>query len=62
MLYGSRARVETPHEESDIDLLVVVDPERPEDRRTMVGLALRRAVSPRSEEFLAEARSRLYPD
>lgn len=39
-LYGSRARGETPHEESDIDLLVVVDPERPEDRRTVVGLAV----------------------
>lgn len=39
-LYGSRARGETPHEESDIDLLVVVDPERPEDRRTVVRLAV----------------------
>lgn len=39
-LYGSRARGETPHEESDIDLLVVVDPEQPEDRHTVVGVAV----------------------
>jgi len=32
-LYGSRARGETPHPESDVDVLVVLDSEHPDDRR-----------------------------
>ena len=35
-LYGSRARGETPHAESDVDVLVVVDPELPDDSRRVV--------------------------
>jgi len=35
-LYGSRARGETPHSESDVDVLVVVEPELPEDSRRVI--------------------------
>lgn len=35
-LYGSRARGETPHPESDVDLLVVVDSELPDDSRRVI--------------------------
>ncbi|HEY4621722.1 MAG TPA: nucleotidyltransferase domain-containing protein [Gaiellaceae bacterium] len=38
-LYGSRARGEPPHPESDVDLLVVVDPERRDDLHLTVQLA-----------------------
>jgi predicted nucleotidyltransferase len=39
-LYGSRARGETTHSESDVDVLVVVDPELPDDSRRVVGHAV----------------------
>lgn len=38
-LYGSRARGEQPHDESDIDILVVVDAELPDDNRRAVRAA-----------------------
>lgn len=38
-LYGSRARGERPHEESDIDILVVLDPSLPEDDLKVIELA-----------------------
>jgi predicted nucleotidyltransferase len=38
-LYGSRARGEPPHDESDIDVLVVVDSELPDDNHRAVRAA-----------------------
>lgn len=38
-LYGSRARGERPHDESDIDVLVVVDPELSDDNHRAVRAA-----------------------
>lgn len=38
-LYGSRARGEPPHAESDIDVLVVVDPELADDLHRVVQAA-----------------------
>jgi predicted nucleotidyltransferase len=38
-LYGSRARGVLPHPESDVDVLVVVDPELPDDLHTVVQAA-----------------------
>lgn len=37
-LYGSRARGESPHPESDIDVLVVVDPLLPDDDLVVIDL------------------------
>ena len=34
-LYGSRARGEPPHDESDVDVLVVVDPKQADDLHTV---------------------------
>ena len=38
-LYGSRARGEKPHAESDIDVLVIVDPILPNDELTVIDLS-----------------------
>jgi predicted nucleotidyltransferase len=40
-LYGSRARGERPHDESDVDVLVVVDEQQPDDLHTVVQAACR---------------------
>ena len=38
-LYGSRARGETPYPESDIDVLVIVDPTLPGDELKVIDLS-----------------------
>lgn len=52
-LYGSRARGETPHPESDIDLLVVVDPVLPDDSRRVVDHAYEAERAESSPAFIS---------